>query len=189
MNLPSFHPRRTSQDWMQTYSGVMYYPGDPHPADVRLVDIAHHLSRLNRYTGAIIPEWYTVAEHSVLVSQVVPPEAALLGLLHDAPEAYLNDINRPAKRSPYLHGYKDLEKLNWRAIADHFGLPYELPACVHEADLAVLLAEQQVVMLPPPGDQGIAGKPAEVVIQCWSPNEAECRFLARYVELLSCAGV
>jgi len=168
-------------DWMCTYSGVKYYPAAPDPRDVRIVDIAHHLARLCRYTGAIKTEHYSVAEHSVHVSYCVPPEMAFLGLMHDAPEAYINDINRPLKRS--LPDYANIEKLNWVAVATKFNLPLELPPEIHAADVRVYLTERDALMPPMPGDTGYNGERAPVKILALAPNAAEYLFMQRYYEL------
>lgn len=173
---------RGTEDWMCTASGVKYYPAAPRVEDVRIEDIAHHLSRLCRFTGAIIPEHYSVAEHSVLVSQVVPRKHALAGLLHDAPEAYLNDINRPAKRS--LPDYKALEARNWAVISYKFGLPLDLPREVHEADVRVFLAEVAAIMPPMPDTHGFEHvTPAAVTIWAHHPEAAKRRFMERFAEL------
>jgi hypothetical protein len=170
---------------MVTFSGVQYFPANPRAEDIRILDIAHHLSRICRYTGAIIPEHYSVAEHSVHVSYMVPHEHALAGLLHDAPEAYLNDLSRPLKRS--LPDYRRLEEKNWRAICEVFGMDVELPECVHEADVRVYLAERAAVMGPLPVGEEYAGNltPAPVTILALAPNKAKRLFLNRYYELTS----
>lgn len=168
-------------DYMQTFSGVQYWPAAPRVQDVRIIDIAHHLSMLCRFTGAC-RFFYSVAEHSVLVSQIVPPEHALCGLLHDATEAYTNDINKPLKRS--LPDYQNIEALNWTVIADKFGLPWEMPEQVHAADYAMLRTEQ-VRLMPYCEHTEAWGKDAHpsVTIQCLSPMNAETQFLERFYEL------
>ena len=71
----------------------------PNPDDIRIEDIAHALSNQCRFAGHA-REFYSVAEHSVHVSQLCLPEHALWGLLHDASEAYLVDLPRPLKLLP-----------------------------------------------------------------------------------------
>jgi len=105
-----------------TESGKPFWAGDPRPEDVRIEDIAAQLSRICRFGGVLkeyvqIPrlvsaadledgiapfkyrrlEIYSVAQHSVLVSQNVPPGFELAGLLHDSPEAYSGDRIKPQK--------------------------------------------------------------------------------------------
>jgi len=174
--------RASVYDWMCTYSGVKYFPAAPRVEDVRIVDIAHHLARICRYTGAVRVEHYSVAEHSVHVSHCVPPEMAFVGLMHDASEAYVNDISRPLKRS--LPDYSRIEALNWAVIAEKFGLPIKLPAEVHAADICVYLTERDAIMPPMPDYTGYDGyEAAPVKILALAPNAAEYLFLQRYYEL------
>lgn len=169
---------------MQTYSGAIYYPASPHTEDVRLVDIAHHLSLLCRYTGAC-KRFYSVAEHSVLVSYAVPREMALMGLLHDGQEAYVNDIGKPLKCAWRMWGYRSIEQENWLCVVQRFGLPAVLPREVHEADASVGRAEQKALMYVCNEqwwtDNG--QPPAEVDIVGYDPEDAETLFLNRYYEL------
>jgi hypothetical protein len=162
---------------MQTASGRAYWPLDPRADEVFIGDIAHALSNLCRY-GGHCRKFYSVAEHSVLVSQVVPPEDALAGLLHDAAEAYCIDVPRPLKG--YLAGYEDIEHRNWRAICQRFGLPVELPASVKLADNAVLLAEKAALMLPQPMPWNVPGTAAPVLVEGYTPADARYLFLDRF---------
>lgn len=182
----NFFRRKPKPDWMLTYTGARYWPAAPQAADVRIIDIAHHLSMLCRYTGAC-RRFYSVAEHSVLVSQIVPPEHALCGLLHDAPEAYTNDINKPLKRS--LPDYQRIEELNWTVIAGKFGLPWEMPEAVHEADY-VMLRTEQVRLMPYCEFTDDWAREAHPTLQlgCWSPAEAEAKFMSRFYELTRALG-
>ena len=182
MNPLAWFSGRGDCQWLQTYSGVRYYPASPRPEEVRIEDIAHHLSNLCRYTGAC-KNFYSVAEHSVLVSEVGPPEYALERLLHDAPEFVLNDLNRPVKHTGWLWGYRHLEARNWKVIAQRFGLPLEQHWTTKDADNAVLMAERRVLMLPLPGKPWLKDEPADVQIMCLPPKDAEELFLHRFYEL------
>ena len=77
--------------WIQTYTGRQFWPLDPRIEDIDIHDIAHALSHQCRYSGHCL-RFYSVAEHSVLLSHHVAGEHMLWALLHDAWEAYLAAI-------------------------------------------------------------------------------------------------
>lgn len=138
--------------WMQTYSGGKFDLANPRPEDVSILDIAHHLSLICRFTGAV-REFDSVAQHSVVVSNLVPVEHALTGLLHDAAEAYVTDLHRPLKKM--LPDYQAIEDRVWReAIAPRFGLPPTLPAAVKYADNVSLMWERRDLLTSPPESWG-----------------------------------
>lgn len=168
-------------DWMQTYTGRRFYPLDPRPDEIAPEDIAHAVSLLCRY-GGHVERFYSVAEHCVLMSQAVAPEHALAALLHDATEAYVVDVPRPLKRQ--LAGYYAIEEQVWFAIAYRFGLHFELPAAVHEADNAILLTERAALM-PRAERWGVDDEytALPVVIEGWLPAVAERAYLNRLAEL------
>ncbi len=169
-------------DWMQVHSGRAYWPLSPKAEDVDIHDIAHALSMMCRY-GGHTSFFYSVAEHSVLVSTQVPPEVAMQALLHDATEAYCGDVVRPLKQN--LTGYDAIEDLNWRVIAERFGVPYGMHPSVKQADNAVLLAEKGALLKesPIPWYWAKDLKPADVRIYGHSPTLAKGVFLARFKEL------
>jgi hypothetical protein len=84
--------------WMQMASGKGIDLLRPSPDVVDFNDIATHLSRLCRFTGAAST---SVALHSVVVSMLCPPHLRLHGLLHDAHEAYFGDDSTPKKNAIY----------------------------------------------------------------------------------------
>ncbi len=137
-------------DWITTYSGHPFFPLDPKPVDVRIADIAHALAHLCRFAGHT-RRFYSVAQHSVIVSRCVAPELALWALLHDASEAYLCDITSPVKRSSSLSGYRDIERPVQAAICQAFNLPIDEPPLVKAADRLVLHTEQRDLMSMPDG--------------------------------------
>ena len=175
-------------NWMQTCTGRAYWPCDPRSEDVFIEDIAGSLSRVCRFGGHLKDEFdlYSVAEHSVHVSNLVPREHAFAALMHDAAEAYLGDVVRPFKVR--LLDYRRYEDVNWLVIAARFGLPFQLPQCVHDADMAMLFAEQTVLLHKPPlpgWGMGImtpiVADPA--VIEPLSRRRAKWRFMERFEEL------
>lgn len=167
-------------DWMQTATGLAFWPMDPRPSEIRIEDIAHSLSHLCRYLGHT-REFYSVAQHSVLVSRALPPEFRAWGLLHDAPEAYLVDVPRPVK--PYLTGYREAEEAVERAVAEAFGLSMPIPDEVKRVDNAILADEAAQLMVTPPRDWHLAEPALGIQIDPWSPQTAKRRFLEAFIAL------
>lgn len=167
-------------DWMQTYTGRRFWPLDPVAGDIEIMDIAHALSNQCRYAGHTRFH-YSVAQHSVLVSENVAPEHALWGLLHDASEAYLVDVPRPVK--PHLPGYYEAEERVQKAVAERFGLSWPMPAEVKRVDDAILADEWSYLMQTSALEAGISAPPLGVRIYRISPGEARARFLGRFRDL------
>jgi len=124
----------------QTHSGKMIDLLNPDPYLIDINDIAHALANICRFNGHC-REFYSVANHSLLVSLNVPPADALAGLMHDATEAYCGDMIAPLKAA--MPAYKDVEAGLWDAIAWRYRLPDELPASVKRADKVLLATEQR----------------------------------------------
>lgn len=103
------------------------------PEDVRIEDIAHHLALINRFNGGT-PKPISVAQHSVLVSRLLPDEHALAGLLHDASEAYLGDVTKWLKMSDAMTAYREAEAWAQRVIFGVFGCPLEQHPDIDDVD-------------------------------------------------------
>lgn len=167
---------------MSTWTGVAFYPLDPRPEEVNIIDIARALSNAARYNGMC--RFYSVAEHSVLVSRLVPPELALEGLLHDAGEAYTGDVTRPMKNCMSEDdGYFKIERLIWRrAIAPKFSLPETMHPDVMEADLRICKLEK-LRLHPRAAPWDIPGQTPDMTIVPYLPDSAMHAFLHRFAEL------
>lgn len=144
-------------------------------------DIAHALSHLCRFTGHT-REFYSVAQHSYHVSQIVPTQHALAGLLHDATEAYLGDVSSPLKK--LLPAYQAIERIFEAQILESFGLAPTLPPEVKQADAVMLATERRDLM---PAGAMVFTPHAEpdrrMVIRAWQPGVAKAMFLRRFKEL------
>lgn len=167
-------------DWIQTATGRQFWPIDPRPEDIDLYDIAHALARLCRY-GGHCTQFYSVAEHSVLLASKVAPENRLWALLHDASEAYLVDVPRPLK--PFLAGYREAEDRIMRAVCDHFGLVGEMPDEVKALDTRILTDERQQNMVAAPQPWSTDAEPIGVTVCCWEPHIAQREWLSAFNEV------
>lgn len=166
--------------WILTASGKKFSPIDPDPRDVDILDIAHALSHLCRYTGHT-RKLYTVAQHCCHVSDACSPENRLWGLLHDSTEAYCNDIAKPLKIS--LPDYNEIEARVARAVAIHFGLPLEEPSEVKELDKRIVANEFRDLFFSLPTDFELPPSLPGLRIKPWSPRRAREQFLLRFWEL------
>ena len=156
-------------------SGQLFDLTSPKTNEFNIEDIAHGLSHICRFVGQAA-RFYSVAEHSVLVSHVVP-HSQLAALLHDAAEAFMGDVSTPLKR--LLPEFHAIEERIERAIFSRFGVDWPTPPEVKLADIQVLAAEVQVLM----PKNWLKLNPAPVKIQGLPPIEAKALFLARYYEL------
>lgn len=164
------------------HSGEYFDFENVEAASFNIVDIAHALSNICRYTGHC-KSFYSVAQHSVLVSLVVPKEDALAGLLHDAAEAFVSDMAKPLKM--IMPEYQAMEQKIESALFRKFGLPETLPDSVMKADRILLRTEQRDLMN---ADNHIwkyteGEKPLEAVITPMLPSHAKRDFLMRYEEI------
>lgn len=149
------------------------------------VDIARALSRICRFGGQLRPdvEFYSVAQHSVIVSYLVPHEHALHALFHDAAEAYIGDMMRPLKN--LLPDYKAIEKSVEAEVMLALGFPLEMPPCIKIADIIALATEQRDLMAPHDDQWALIDgvEPSPQIIVPLLPNAAYELFFGRYIEL------
>ena len=174
---------------MQLMSGKPFYPMDPRAEDVDIRDIAASLSKLCRFNGHC-RAFYSVAQHSIHVSFLVPAEDALAGLLHDATEAYVGELMRPIKLM--LPDFIEMENRIGAAIAERFGLDDLCPPSVKEADTRIVVNEKNALLNPSNGTdwgdlpRGYSAQEMEAVAFCgvMPPEIAERVFLDRFHEII-----
>lgn len=161
-------------------SGRYFDLAAPEESSFTIEDIAHALARLCRFTGHT-RSFYSVAEHSVWASQLVPPQDALAALLHDASEAFVGDVSRPLKA--LVPQFRAIEKRIEAVVLARFGI-HELPPSVKQADMAMLRIEQEQAMRNSDAWSGLEGiRLAPVELRFWSPAKAEAAFLERFETL------
>lgn len=168
--------------WINTLSGKHLDFTNISPDSICIEDIAAALSNICRFTGHL-QDFYSVAQHSVLVSQLVPPEFALEALMHDAAEAYCNDISSPLKA--LLPEYRAIEDRIEAVIRSKFNLPPVMSAPVKYADLIMLATERRDFDMedgtPWPILEGIPC--ADFILSPLMPRQARVLFLQRYNDL------
>lgn len=173
-----------NKNCITTWSGQWFDILKPEAYEFDIEEIAHALSNICRYTGHV-NKFYSVAEHSVLVSRIVEPRFALVGLLHDAGEAYLGDVSSPLKA--LLPEYKKIEQSVESAIANYFELPFPFPAEIKDADRQMYWQERQEVANNQLRDQlWHQDKRATRRVKAigLNPDQAKKQFLARYKQLI-----
>lgn len=175
-----------SRPTIQTAGGQYFDFEQPERSYFDIDVLAHALSNLCRFTGHT-RRFYSVAQHSVIVNHVVPPQFALPGLMHDAAEGLVGDMSSPLKQ--LLPGYKEIEARVERPLLAQFGLwpPDPWKAEVKKADLVVQRTEQRDLM-PPRGDDAEWThlddvEPLPFVIEPLAPELARRLFLQRFQAL------
>lgn len=187
--------------WLQTASGRAVALGAVSPAAISIRDIAAHLSKICRFAGAC-SHFYSVAQHSILVSSLVfdhGPDAALYGLLHDAHEAYIGDITQPTKQmirqmlgEATFSPIDEITQRLDRAIYEQIGLSWPVPARIKEAvrhaDMRALATEKRDLMTDGP-EWGELPAPWRAAIKPWPWVKAEEKFLELFDDLAAMANL
>jgi hypothetical protein len=182
------HGPPASGPYLQTVSGRWLNPFDPDPAQLDAGDIARALANQCRF-GGHSRVFYSVAQHSVIVSRLVEErggdvEDVFAALMHDAAEAYLGDMPHPLKhRSPLGAAFKEAEEHLEHAIRDRFRIKPGVPE-IKQADRALLATERRAFSAETwhwPELDGV--EPLDVELTAWSPDRAADEFARRYAEL------
>jgi hypothetical protein len=190
---------------LDTLSGLRLDLDNPRPDQVNVLDIAGGLAKVCRF-GAQATGFYSVAQHALLVCQLVEeelgrPDLAAWALHHDSAEAYVCDLPRPLKlklrQDEESSAYDRLSDALDRAIAERFGVcppakGSDDKTIIDTADDLAILIEATILL--PNGTAGIETK-TEVSRQqraslhrlgeLLSPAEAEKTFLAAHARLLA----
>lgn len=170
---------------IQLFSGVFFDYNNPDESDLGIEDIAHALAHVCRFAGHV-SHFYSVAQHCVNTSFIVPPEHALTALLHDTAEAFTNDLPTPLKTA--VPAFKDLEVSIEASMSRRFGFEFPLPHAVRLADLQMLKAEKEALKPHASGEWEVligvhAPDDGLISLASWDPAIAKTIFLERYREL------
>ena len=196
-DLDSIEGRRG--EWMHTSLGGKFFPLDPRPEEVFMSDIANGLALDCRYAGqGRVDRYYSVAEHSVLVAQAarrigLSSRGVFVALLHDAAEAYLNDLPRAVKQA-VGKGYRDVEDAVQTVIFDKYELAeaaHEYHDAVKDLDRRIVSAEKAAIVCH--REQVWAADALEplegVVVSCLAPPQAKSFFATEYRYICLCLNI
>jgi len=169
-------------DWAQIYTGKKFWILDPKEEGIDIKDIAHSLALQCRFNGHC-KNFYSIAQHSILVSKLVPEDQALAALLHDAAEAYIGDIISPLKK--FLPKFKKIELKIEKIIFEKFGVKNLNQKEIKKADNIALVTEKRDLMinLIEKWAEEENYKPNPEKIIPLNPEESEKKFLERFEEL------
>jgi hypothetical protein len=174
--------------YLQTVSGRFFNPFEPDPAQIDIGDIARALANVCRF-GGHCRSFYSVAQHSVIVSELVEQrggdvEDVFAALMHDATEAYLGDMPHPIKhRSPLGEAFKQAEDHLQAVLGEHFNIKPGVKE-IKVADRALLATERRALSGENwhwPELDGV--EPLDIELTAWPPDEAARLFLERFEEL------
>lgn len=164
-----------------TYTGKNFNPITPTIDTINIQDIANALSNICRF-GGHCNQFYSVAQHSVFVSTLCDDEDALIGLLHDASEAYIGDMVRPLKYTDAMTPFREVENHISDLIVKKFSLKSHMTKSVKDADNLMVLSEANALFSPVPS-WAESDKPLVDCDYTWSPEEAKNSFLERYKDI------
>lgn len=175
-------------------SGSFLDLDDPDCGVVQPIDIASGL-RQARFT-AQTSQFFTIAQHSVLVRKLVEPRAKIAGgergnqlrkcaLMHDAAEAFIHDITRPLKIM--LPDYRRVEAVLERRLFAQFGIEWTAgrKEIVKAADIAALAIETRDLADDDQNWRDLSDvERAQLngikIARAWHPDEAQDHFLREF---------
>lgn len=137
------HPADLTGDFAQTASGRKLKWPDFDRNDIHIFDIAHGLALQPRYAGqSLFP--YSVAQHSVILTEICHPDDKPQALLHDCAEYILGDKIRPIKH--HMPEYKHAEFEFKNLIYSKYGIKWDSRA-ISDLDFRLSLCEKGQVMM------------------------------------------
>lgn len=178
-------------------SGAYLDLADPDCSVVQPIDIAAGMRQ--GLFGAQTSEFFTLAQHALLVLTLVNPIARKIGgdkglqlrrcaLMQDAADAFIHNISAPLKRQ--LNGYRPIEARLQQRLADRFDWSWTDARrdTVKLASIQALAIEQRDLgkrVDPWPIFDRIdrAALTGIKITRVWHPDEAQERFLGAFADL------
>ena len=165
----------------------MFNLREPFTHEYDLREAVAATSRICRFQGRCKP-FYSVAQHSVLVSVLLNDTTPWDGLAHDLAEAYTGDLISPWKQlireeAPMLYArIKTIEQ----AVENAFLFDGHHSE-VKRGDLIALVTERRDLMPTAPGldDMWPEVEPLSYIIRPMTPEKAEKAWWVRYEQLLA----
>lgn len=174
--------------YINTYLGRSFHILNPEPDSIELIDIAHHLSMQCRSVGAITRH-YSIAQHSLFVSQLVAEDGAdkltqLQALMHDSEEYITGDWPKPVKECISSMHTKRIVRDIKRAIGVKFGLDLlDMPPVIKRMDNVAMATERAQLYLPSNVVWHNLPDPDLRPLPYMEIAEAERLFIDRFMEL------
>lgn len=169
--------------FITTRSGRQVSLLNPQYSQIDIGDIAHGLAFQCRFNGQT-SRFYSIAQHCLMVTSILPDHLKLAGLLHDAAEAYIGDVVQPLK--VLLPDYQVIESNFNQAIGLRFNVNLDHQEEVKAADLIALATEKRDLLPRERCDwellKGI--RPLDRLTLPMSPEQSEESFMRTYFALL-----
>lgn len=166
--------------FVSTYSGKQFYPLAPAAEQLDIEDIAHGLAYQCRFNGQT-RYFYSVAQHSLIVADLVPARLRRAALLHDAAEAYMGDMVKPLKQLFPL--FSKIEARVMAAIGQRYDIArFDDPAIKHADRVALAMEKRDLMPNSSEAWESLRGVDADpTTIVPMSPADAKTAFLAAFL--------
>jgi 5'-deoxynucleotidase YfbR-like HD superfamily hydrolase len=174
-----FHDVHASSDGVfNAASGKLIDINNPNADMICIEDIAQALSKICRF-GGHSNDFYSVAQHSVVVANLAPAYLCKEALLHDAAEAYLGDVIKPLKNiiGPV---YEEIEARFMKVICDKFDLSTFRLTEVKEFDKWALSLEHEYFIKGADSDWFETMDKINICSGTWSHTYAKTNFMKFY---------
>lgn len=182
----------SNTEWIQTFSGFKFDLIEPDPDSIDIFDISHSLSNKCRF-GGHTNRFYSVAEHSILLSELIITDniyLKLIALLHDAEEAYTGDVTQPLKA--LLDGFSLIAGNIRRRIFKKFDIAYpgdDEKQLIKDIEYRLILTERKVLLSEPPEKWHLdytdyrPYNNYKKLIKCLDPETAREKFIYKFYYL------